>query len=96
MLTDHSQSVSHNRLFNEKFLIDLAKEMINKLDNHISHKIHYIAISASNFSNAHNQKTLSILDYENDKKFKALNEKLQKVRDKYGVDIVKYGRELAV
>ena len=92
----NSQSVSHNRLFNEKFLIDLAKKMINKLDNHISHKIHYIAISASNFSNAHNQKTFSILDYENDKKFKALNEKLQKVRDKYGVDIIKYGRELTV
>ena len=92
----NSQSVSHNRLFNEKFLIDLAKEMINKLDNHISHKIHYIAISASNFSNAHNQKTFSILDYENDKKFKALNEKLQKVRDKYGVDVIKYGRELTV
>ena len=71
-------------------------QLINKLDNHISHKIHYIAISASNFSNAHNQKTLSILDYENDKKFKALNEKLQKVRDKYGVDIIKYGRELTV
>ena len=27
---------------------------------------------------------------------KASDEKLQKVRDKYGVDIVKYGRELAV
>ena len=92
----NSQSITENRLFNEKFLIDLAKEMINKLDNHISHKIHYIAISASNFSNAHNQKTFSILDYENDKKFKALNEKLQKVRDKYGVDIIKYGRELTV
>lgn len=89
----NSQSISRNRLFNEKFLIDLSNEMIKKLDNHITHKIHFIAISASNFSNDHNQKTLSLIDLEKDKKFKALNEKLMKVRDKYGVDVVRYGRE---
>ncbi len=89
----NSQSITKNRLFNEKFLIDLAKEMFSKLDNHITHKIHYIAISASNFSNDHNQKTLSLIDLENDTKFKSLNEKLMKIRDKYGVDIIRYGRE---
>jgi DNA polymerase-4 len=92
----NSQSITKNRLFNEKFLCDLAKEMIRKLDNHITHKIHFIAISASNFSNDHNQKTLSLIDLEHDKKFKALNEKLMKVRDKYGVDVVRYGRELSL
>jgi DNA polymerase-4 len=90
----NSQSVTYNRLFNEKFLIDLAKQMINKLDNHITHKIHYIGISASNFANSHNQKTFSIIDYEKDKKFKCLNDKLQKIRDKYGVDVIRYGSEL--
>ncbi|APW65261.1 hypothetical protein LPB137_05075 [Poseidonibacter parvus] len=94
--TKNSQSISHNRLFNEKFLIDLSKDMIKKLDNHLTHKIHYIAISASNFSNAHNQKTFSLIDYEKDKKFKALNEKLLKIRDKYGVDIIRYGSELNI
>ncbi|MFA9373388.1 MAG: hypothetical protein ACERKK_04450 [Poseidonibacter sp.] len=70
--------------------------MIKKLDNHITHKKHYIGISASNFSNAHNQKTFSLIDYERDKKFKALNEKLLKIRDKYGVDIIRYGSELNI
>ena len=70
--------------------------MIKKLDNHITHKIHFIAISASNFVNKANQKTLSLIDLEKDSKFKVLNENLNKVRDKYGVDIVRYGREFEV
>ena len=70
--------------------------MIKKLDNHLGYKIHYIAISASNFAGAHNLKTLTLIDYEKDLKFSSLNEKLLKVRDKYGVDIIKYGRELTV
>ena len=43
--------------------------MIKKLDNHLGYKIHYITISASNFTDAHNQKTFSIIDYEYDLKF---------------------------
>lgn len=70
--------------------------MIKKLDFHINHKIHFIAISASNFINKANQKTLSLIDLQRDKKFKSLNEKLEKVRDKYGVDVVRYGREFEV
>lgn len=91
----NSQSITENRLFNERFLIDLAKTMIKKLDNHLGYKIHYIAISASNFAGSHNQKTFCLIDYEKDLKFASLNEKLLKVRDKYGVDIVKYGSEYA-
>lgn len=90
----NSQSITENRLFNEYFLINLAKTMIRKLDNHLGYKIHYIAISASNFAGTHNYKTFSLVDYEKDLKFASLNEKLLKVRDKYGIDIVKYGKEI--
>ena len=90
----NSQSITENRLFNEKFLIDLSKSMIKKLDNRLNYKIHYIAISASNFANSYsNLKTFSVIDYKKDLKYKALNENLLKVRDKYGVDIVKYASE---
>lgn len=68
--------------------------MIKKLDNHLGYEIHYITISASNFTDAHNQKTFSIIDYEYDLKFASLNKKLLKLRNKYGVDIIKYGNEL--
>jgi DNA polymerase IV len=90
----NSQSITENRLFNERFLIDLANNMIKKLDNHPGYKIHYIAISASNFTSIHNQKTLSLLDHEIDSKFAALNSKLLKIRDKYGIDAIKYGSEI--
>ncbi|OCL95751.1 DNA polymerase Y family protein [Aliarcobacter thereius] len=87
------QSISENRLFNEKFLIDLALKMFQKLDTRKNYKIHYLAISASNFATNHNIKTFSVIEYEKDLKYKALNEKLIKIRDKYGVDIVRYARE---
>ena len=68
--------------------------MIKKLDNRLNYKIHYIAISASNFANSYsNLKTFSVIDYKKDLKYKALNENLLKVRDKYGIDIVKYASE---
>ena len=89
----NSQSITENRLFNEKFLIDLAKFMIKKLDTRLNYKIHYIAISASNFTSDHNIKTFCLIDYKKDLKYKALNENLLKVRDKYGIDIVKYASE---
>ena len=89
----NSQSITENRLFNEKFLIDLSKSMILKLDNRLNYKIHYIAISASNFASDHNIKTFCLIDYKKDLKYKALNENLLKVRDKYGIDIVKYASE---
>ena len=89
----NSQSITENRLFNEKFLIDLAKFMIKKLDTRLNYKIHYIAISASNFASDHNIKTFCLIDYKKDLKYKALNENLLKVRDKYGINIVKYASE---
>ncbi|OYY54794.1 MAG: hypothetical protein B7Y52_06775, partial [Sulfurovum sp. 28-43-6] len=89
----NAQSITVNRLFNEHFLIELAQSMIQQLDIHPDFKIHYIAISASNFADSHNLKTFCLMEYDKDVKFAALNEKLLKVRDKYGVDIVRYGRE---
>ncbi len=92
----NSQSITVNRLFNEHFMIELAQSMIQQLDIHPDFKIHYIAISASNFADSHNLKTFCLMEYDKDVKFAALNEKLLKVRDKYGVDIVRYGRECEV
>ena len=40
-----------------------------------------------------NRKTYSLLEYEKDKKMASLNAGLLKIRDKYGVDIVRYGSE---
>lgn len=68
--------------------------MIKKLDNHPGYKIHYIAICASNFSDAHNQKIFSLIEYDKNIKLAALNNQLVKIRDKYEVDIIRYGNEV--
>lgn len=91
-----SESITFDRLFNERFLIDLAKKMIHVLDLHPSHKIHYIALSASNFSNRANYKTYSLVSLHRDRKFAALSGRLNEVRDKYGVDMIRYARETLI
>lgn len=86
-------SLTHYRLFNEKFLIDLALESVRKLDYNPSLKIHYISISASNFMTPTKLKTLSLLEYEEDRKRARLQRSLLKIRDKYGIDALYYGSE---
>lgn len=89
----NSCSITKNRLFNERFLVDLSLEMFRKLDIYKHLKIHYIAISTSNFANDKNYKTLSLIDYENDKKMSKLGLHVSLMRDKYGIDIIKYANE---
>lgn len=86
-------TVTHYRLFNERFFIDLALKTIKKLNSHPDYKIHYIAMNASNFVTVANLKTFSLLEYNADKKMAELNAGLLKIRDKYGVDMIRYGSE---
>ncbi|MDD5406239.1 MAG: DNA polymerase IV [Sulfurovaceae bacterium] len=89
----NSQSITQDRLFNERFMIDLTLQIFEELDIFKNYKIHYIGISASNFTNNSNQKTFSLLDYQEDKKQSLLSKGLLKIRDKYGIDTIRYGRE---
>jgi DNA polymerase-4 len=50
-------------------------------------------MNASDFITPSNRKTYSLLEYDNDKKMANVNAELLKIRDKYGVDIVRYGSE---
>ena len=89
----NSLSITQDRLFNERFMIDTALHMLDTLDTHKGYKIHYIGLSVSNFTNHSNKKTFSLLDYQEDKKQSILSAGLLKIRDKYGVDVIRYGCE---
>jgi DNA polymerase-4 len=67
--------------------------MFQNLDSHKEQKIHYIAMSASNFDATQSPKTLNLLEYDNDRRFAELNQKLLKIRSRYGVDAIRYGCE---
>lgn len=89
-------SVTHHRLFNERFFIDLALSTIRELDRYPSYKVGKITMSASNFITPNNRKTFSLLEYANDQKMATLNGVLLQIREKYGVDMVRYGSETMV
>ncbi len=91
--TKSSKSFTHDRLFNEVFFIDLAQSMLKELDVHPRYKIHYIGLGASNCTGIHKRKSFSMLEFHKDTKHAKLSLGLMKIRDKYGVDMIGYGRE---
>jgi DNA polymerase-4 len=51
-----------------------------------------LSVNVSNFT-MHHQKTLSLLDHEEDSKENSLSQEIQKLRKRFGLDIVKTGNE---
>jgi len=88
-----SMSIRKYRIFSEKNLIDTALFMFDRVDIHKRYKIHYITLYTSNFINSAYPKTLSLLEYENDNKLAFLSQKMTHIREKYGIDSIKYGCE---
>ena len=85
--------INVNRIFNE---IDFKNEMVKlfeKTDNHKTHGVIQLNITVLNFAKI-NEYTYNLFEYENDVKKRALTNQMQKLRVKYGVDIVKSGFEI--
>jgi DNA polymerase-4 len=78
-----------DRAFSETLMRCIAIETITKIDNLPHYGIHSISISASNFTSAGKPKTFSLFDKDEDEKSCRLGEQIMKLRDKYGVDIVR-------
>ena len=85
--------INSNRLFNENYFKEALIELFNKIDIHPSHSIVQINISLSNFEE-NKPMTMNMLHYADDTKQSKLTQSLQKLRDKYGIDIIKSGGEL--
>lgn len=90
------KSITINRVFNENFFINFSLELFKELDIYPSYQIHFLAISANNFVNKTNPKTPNLLYIKQDLKNLQLTQGLTKIRDKYGVDMIKYGKEALV
>jgi len=81
------------RLFNEKFIQDFAIEKFKELDIHHKYPVRYIAMNATKFIH-HDPKPLNLLEYPNDAKMRSLTDAVTKMRDKYGIDILRGGGEM--
>jgi DNA polymerase-4 len=85
--------ININRNFSEFILKqELIKLLIN-IDIHPSHAIVQINITLSNFAK-NKQNTLNIFAVQDDIKQTKITNAMQKLRDKFGVDIIKSGGEL--
>lgn len=85
--------INVNRLFNEENFKANIKRLFLKIDNHPSHGVVQLNISVYNFSKA-NEHTFNIFEYGNDIKKRDLENKIQNLREKYGVDIIKTAAEI--
>jgi DNA polymerase-4 len=86
--------INTNRNFSELILKQELTKLFDKIDKHPSYAIVQINITLSNFQeNKHN--TLNIFTLEDDKKQVKITDAMHKLRDKFGIDIVKSATELA-
>jgi len=86
------KSETVNRLFSEHLLKSKLSDMYQEIC-HPNKGAVKITVNVSNFT-IHHQKTLSLLDHEEDSKEKRLSEEIKKLRKKFGLDILKTGNEL--
>lgn len=82
-----------NRIFNEKDFKDSMVELFLQNDTHPRHGVVQLNITVSNFAKD-NSFTYNIFEFESDIKKRELSNKMQKLRLKYGIDIIKNASEL--
>jgi DNA polymerase-4 len=85
--------INVNRIFNESDFKATMKKLFIQSDTHASHGVIQLNLTVSNFSNE-KEFTYNIFEYENDLKKRELSNKLQYLRNKYGIDIIKTASEL--
>ena len=81
------------RTFSETMYKNIILQTLIKIDTYPHLDIHHITLNLSNFITPAQHKTFSLFNVEEDEKAKRLSEKLTKLRDKYGIDIVRSGLE---
>ena len=84
-----SVSMTVDRSFSETLIRSIAVETLAKIDNLPQYGIHSISMSASNFTSSVKPKTFSLLDAMSDEKSCRLSDSITKLRDKYGVDVIR-------
>ncbi|MCH9812437.1 MAG: DNA polymerase IV [Epsilonproteobacteria bacterium] len=90
MRVKHRQTV--DRLFHEKLCKAQFLEMFEKIDTSRGF-VTKLTMSVSNFSDQ-NRKSVSLLEFNRDKKHKEMTQCVHKLREKYSLDIVKNAQEL--
>lgn len=86
-------AVTSNRLFNEQYCKEVMGGLFERVDTHPSHAIIQLNLTLSNFVEGKGV-TMDLFSYEPDKKASDLTDSMQKLREKFGIDIIKSAGEL--
>jgi DNA polymerase-4 len=86
------KSETVNRLFSETLFKQILSEMYKSM-LHPSKGAIKLSVNVSNFTSQH-QKTLSLLDLHEDMSEQKLSVEIQKLRERFGLDIIKTAGEL--
>lgn len=81
------------RLFNERFIMAFALEKFRELDIYPRSGVRYIAMSATKFLH-HDPRTVDLFAFEADRKMQRLDMAVMKMRERYGMDILRHGAEM--
>lgn len=86
-------AVHTHRLFSEQHLKSEMLKLFERLDIHPAHAIIQLGLTISDFSES-KKTTTDLFHYEDDKKSSSITASMQKLREKFGIDIIKSGGEL--
>ncbi len=86
-------NITQNRLFSEKFFKDICLKLFSEADTCPTLKIIRISISSSQFT-THSHRALSLLEHETDMEQHQLTKQTKKLREKYGLDTLRWGSEI--
>jgi DNA polymerase IV len=87
------KEISTHRIFSEQLLHKLMYEAFIQSDNSSTFAIIRLSISSSNFTQYTHQ-TLSLIEYELDESRHTLSLANNNLREKYGIDTIRFGNEL--
>lgn len=86
------QSLTESRFFSERRFRHLAMELFGCADLHRGGAITHLGLTASHFS-SQSRRIFSLFDYEAASAEHTLDEATRKIRDKYGLDTLRWGDE---
>ena len=85
--------ISLAEVFTDKKFDSLCQKLLQDADIHKRLHIIRLSINCSNFTKD-SKKELSLLNFHEDQKMKILTQKAHKIREKYGIDMLKWASEL--
>ena len=88
-----NDTIHTNREFSEQNFKKEIASLFSKIDKHSTHAISQLNLTLGNFQE-NTMKTFDLFNQEEDSKMSKLSNSMQKLRDKFGVDIIKNGMEL--